>query len=78
MKLKTDKILSSQVSTILRRSDPQQHLKVNKIMPHSINIIENVNSVDAIDANPKNENEFVTGSHDKTIKIWDVAAGKSK
>ena len=40
--------------------------------------IEHENSVDCISANPKNENEFVTGSHDKTLKLWDLAAGKSK
>ena len=30
------------------------------------------NSVDAICANPQSENEFATGSHDHTIKMWDA------
>ena len=34
--------------------------------------LEHQNSVDCIAANPANPNEFVTGSHDKSIKIWDV------
>jgi len=33
---------------------------------------EHTNSVDAIQANPKNEKEFATASHDETIKIWDA------
>jgi len=28
--------------------------------------------VDSVSVNPKNKNEFVTGSHDKSIKVWDV------
>ncbi len=45
---------------------------------YSYLLIEHENSVDGISANPSNSNEFVTGSHDKTIKVWDAAAGKSK
>lgn len=37
---------------------------------------EHQNSVDCIAANPVNQNEFVTGSHDKSIKIWDVNSFK--
>ena len=35
-------------------------------------LIEHENSVDCIAANPHTHAEFVTGSHDKTIKVWDV------
>ena len=34
--------------------------------------IEHQNSVDSLSVNPKNKNEFVTGSHDKTLKLWDL------
>lgn len=27
--------------------------------------------------NPRNKNEFVSGSHDKTIKVWDLNKPKS-
>lgn len=30
------------------------------------------NSVDAVRVDPSNKKRFATGSHDKTIKIWDV------
>ena len=39
--------------------------------------LEHQNSVDCIAANPANPNEFATGSHDKSIKIWDVNTFKS-
>ncbi len=39
---------------------------------HFIYLLEHENSVDCISANPTNQNEFVTGSHDKSIKLWDV------
>lgn len=35
--------------------------------------LEHENSVDCISANPRNPNEFATGSHDKSIKIWDAS-----
>ena len=44
---------------------------------NNITLIEHVNSVDCICVNPKNANEFATGSHDKTIKLWDVNKDKS-
>lgn len=37
---------------------------------------EHENSIDCIAANPKNENEFLTGSHDRTIKVWDASTAK--
>jgi WD40 repeat protein len=36
------------------------------------------NSVDCVSANPKNEKEFATGSHDKTIIVWDAETAKPK
>merc|ERR1711907_351573 len=36
------------------------------------------NSVDCVSANPKSEKEFATGSHDKTIIVWDAETGKVK
>jgi len=39
-------------------------------------IREHENSVDALTANPQNENVFATASHDRTIKIWDASKGK--
>lgn len=39
--------------------------------------VEHENSVDCISANPTNQNEFATGSHDKTIRLWDVQKQKS-
>lgn len=38
---------------------------------------EHENSVDALTAHPQNENVFATGSHDRTIKIWDANKAKS-
>ena len=35
-----------------------------------------MNSVDAITANPKNDKEFSSGSHDKSIKVWDATTQK--
>ena len=40
-------------------------------------LIEHDNSVDCISANPVNSNEFATGSHDKSIKLWDINQQKS-
>ena len=37
---------------------------------------EHSNSVDAITANPKKENEYASGSHDRSIKTWDANTGK--
>jgi len=34
--------------------------------------------VDCVSANPKNETEFATGSHDKTIIVWDAETAKPK
>jgi WD40 repeat protein len=64
------------------RLGPLRFLEVLSIQCYQKNLfhciyIEHENSVDAIDANPKNDNEFATGSHDKTIKVWDVKAEKS-
>jgi len=28
--------------------------------------------VDSLSINPRNKNEVVTGSHDKSLKIWDL------
>ena len=28
--------------------------------------------MDSISVNPKNKTEFVSGSHDKTVKVWDL------
>ena len=39
---------------------------------------EHLNSVDAIAVNPANPNEFASGSHDKTLKLWDVQKAKCK
>ena len=38
--------------------------------------IEHGNSIDTLAANPVNANEFITGSHDKTIMIWDASKAK--
>lgn len=32
-----------------------------------------INSVESVAFNPKNLSEFVSGSHDSTIKIWDTS-----
>ena len=41
-----------------------------------IHVVEHTNSVDALDANPKVKGQFVTGSHDHTIKLWDASKAK--
>lgn len=28
--------------------------------------------MDALSVNPSNKNELITGSHDKTLKVWDI------
>lgn len=33
---------------------------------------EHTNSVDALKIDPSNNKRFATGSHDRTIKIWDT------
>lgn len=33
--------------------------------------------MDSVAVNPKKNTEFVTGSHDKTLKLWDVNKNKS-
>lgn len=37
---------------------------------------EHVNSVDAIKIDPSSRKVFATGSHDRTIKIWDISKQK--
>jgi WD40 repeat protein len=44
----------------------------------AVKVEEHMNSVDCLDVNPHNSAEFSTGSHDKTVKIWDAATMKSK
>lgn len=39
------------------------------------NVHEHTNSVDAITADPTKSGFFATGSHDKTIKLWDASNG---
>lgn len=39
-------------------------------------IKEHENSVDALAANPTNEAQFATGSHDMSIRIWDANKAK--
>lgn len=39
-------------------------------------IREHTNSIDSVAVNPVNENEFITGSHDHTIMIWDAVKMK--
>lgn len=41
-------------------------------------MIDHDNSVDSICAHPTNENEFTSGSHDTSIKIWDASTFKTK
>ena len=36
------------------------------------------NSVDCLTANPTTDTEFATGSHDKTIIVWDAETAKVK
>ena len=47
-------------------------LGLEQISPIKIIDAQHINSVDGISANPKNEKEFASASHDKTIKIWDA------
>jgi WD40 repeat protein len=37
---------------------------------------EHTNSVDALKIDPSGRKKFATGSHDRTIKIWDIAKVK--
>ena len=37
---------------------------------------EHTNSVDAIKIDPSSKKKFATGSHDRTIKIWDITKVK--
>ena len=38
---------------------------------------EHTNSIDSMALNPANQLQLVTGSHDKTIKVWDINQMKS-
>lgn len=44
----------------------------NKEISPELSFREHENSVDVIAFDPKNENIFMTGSHDETVKIWDL------
>ena len=47
------------------------HMDLEQLTPvHTIK--EHTDSIDAITINPVNNIFFATGSHDKTIKIWDI------
>lgn len=37
---------------------------------------EHTNSVDAVCIDPNGKKKFATGSHDRTIKIWDLKTFK--
>ena len=39
-------------------------------------MMDHDNSVDALTANPKTDKEFASGSHDRTIKIYDSSTFK--
>lgn len=39
-------------------------------------IRQHENSIDSISKNPVNANEFLTGSHDKTARLWDAEKAK--
>lgn len=43
-----------------------------------LSLREHENSVDVIMFDPSNKDSFMTGSHDETVKIWDLNKGKSK
>lgn len=43
---------------------------------HLLSFKGHSNSVECLQFNPCNANELATGSHDKLIKIWDVAKFK--
>ena len=48
------------------------HMDLEQIQPiHSAR--EHTNSVDAVKIDPNGKKKFATGSHDRTIKIWDIA-----
>mmetsp|Transcript_6885 Transcript_6885/g.6034 ORF Transcript_6885/g.6034 Transcript_6885/m.6034 type:complete len:188 (+) Transcript_6885:3-566(+) len=49
----------------------ENHMDIEQIEPIAT-LKEHTNSVDAIKIDPASGKKFVTGSHDKTIKIWDV------
>ena len=53
----------------------ENHMNVEQIEPIST-LKEHTNSIDAIKINPASKKTFVTGSHDKTIKIWDLSTCK--
>lgn len=53
--------------------DPEQQAKLNideEVSPIQTSR-EHENSVDALSANPVNQSQYASGSHDNTVKIWD-------
>lgn len=59
---------TSETNNILQS---QGDLGVLEIYP-TATLRKHDNSVDAVANNPKSDNQFATGSHDRTIKIWDA------
>lgn len=53
-------------------------LEIDLIFNIFLIYLEHDNSVDALAANPQNAKEFATGSHDRTVKIWDAPTFKCK
>jgi WD40 repeat protein len=48
----------------------------NPVEPYSKFELAHINSIETCCFNPDNETEFVTGSHDRTIKTWDMTKFK--
>lgn len=47
------------------------HMDLEQIDPiHTLR--QHTNSVDAVKIDPSSRKKFATGSHDRTIKIWDI------
>ena len=49
----------------------EQNLMINQIDPIKQIHVAHSNSIEALAVHP-NQSNFATGSHDRTIKIWDV------